>query len=44
MIKIRLARLGAKKKPVSKIMPFQPRKDDDDLLSAEEFERLLSTL
>lgn len=37
-------RLGAKKKPVSKIMPFQPRKDDDDLLSAEEFERLLSTL
>ena len=37
-------RLGAKKKPVSKIMPFQPRKDDDDLLSAEEFEQLLSTL
>ena len=37
-------RLGAKKKTVSKIMPFQPRKDVDDLLSAEEFERLLSTL
>ena len=37
-------RLGAKKKPVSKIMPFQPRKDEDDLLSAEEFEQLLSTL
>ena len=36
-------RLGAKKKPVSKIVPFQPR-EDDDLLSAEEFERLLSTL
>lgn len=37
-------RLDAKKKPASKIMPFQPRKDDDDLLSAEEFEQLLSTL
>lgn len=37
-------RLGAKKKPVSKIMPFQQRKDDDDLLSAEEFEQLLNTL
>lgn len=37
-------RLGDKKKPVSKIVPFQPRKDDDDLLSAEEFEQLLSTL
>lgn len=36
-------RLGAKKKPVSKIVPFQPRKDDD-LLSAEEFEQLLATL
>ena len=37
-------RLGAKKKPVSKIIHFQPRKDDDDLLSAEEFEQLLNTL
>ena len=37
-------RLDAKKKPVSKIMSFQPRKDDDDLLSAEEFEQLLATL
>lgn len=37
-------RLDAKKKPVSKIKPFLPRKDDDDLLSAEEFEQLLSTL
>lgn len=37
-------RLGAKKKPVSKIVPFQPRKDDDLLMSAEEFEQLLSTL
>lgn len=36
-------RLGAKKKPVSKIVPFQPR-EDDDLLSAEEFEQLLATL
>ena len=36
-------RLGAKKKPVSKIVPFQPRKDDN-LLSAEEFEQLLATL
>lgn len=37
-------RLAEKKKPVSKIVPFQPRKDDDDLLSAEEFEQLLATL
>ena len=37
-------RLAAKKKPVSKIVPFQPQKDDDDLLSAEEFEQLLATL
>lgn len=37
-------RLGAKKKPVSMIVPFQPRKDDDLLMSAEEFEQLLSTL
>lgn len=37
-------RLDAKKKPVSKIKPFLPRKDDDALLSAEEFEQLLSTL
>lgn len=36
-------RLGAKKKPVSKIVPFQQRKDDN-LLSAEEFEQLLATL
>ena len=36
-------RLGDKKKPVSKIVPFQPRKDDD-LLSAEEFEQLLAIL
>ncbi|NMD84879.1 hypothetical protein [Streptococcus sp. WB01_FAA12] len=37
-------RLGDKKKPASEIVPFQPRKDDDDLLSSEEFEQLLSTL
>ena len=36
-------RLGAKKKPVSKNVPFQQRKDDN-LLSAEEFEQLLATL
>ena len=37
-------RLDAKKKPVSNIVPFQPRKDDDDLMNPEEFEQLLSTL
>lgn len=37
-------RLDAKKKPYSQIVPFQPRKDDNDLLSAEEFEQLLATL
>ena len=37
-------RLDAKKKTLSMIVPFQPRKDDDDLLSAEEFEQLLATL
>ena len=36
-------RLGDKKKPVSKIVPFQPR-EDDDLLSAEEFEQVLEAL
>lgn len=37
-------RLGDKKKPVSRIVPFAQKKEDDDLLSAEEFEQLLSTL
>ena len=38
-------RLGDKKQPASKVVPFQPRKDDDlMLMSAEEFEQLLATL
>ena len=36
-------RLDEKKKSLPKMVPFQPRKDDDDLMSPEEFEQLLST-